>query len=351
MRKEAKSDPLRILIADDSPTARALLCTMFEGDPRVAVVGQARDGLEAVALTARLRPSVVILDIHMPGCSGLEATRRIMEQSPTPIVIISSTANVHDVKISLEALRSGALAICAKPMSDTDASFAAERQKLIDTVVLMSDVKVVRRWRQGVGAASLRRLSSPPRVVAIAGSTGAPGALYAILSELPSDFPAPILIVQHIGQGFMAGLGAWLSAGCKLNIKLAEAREPLVPGTVYIAPEESHLGLSPALCIQLSQEPPIDCFRPAATYLFQSVAKVLGARALGIILSGMGEDGVAGLRLLHAAGGSVLAQDQASSVIFGMPGAAIRAGIVDAVLSPPEIGALLRDTLSVRTEP
>lgn len=351
MNQEPKPDPIRILIADDSPTARTLLSALFADDPRVVVVGQARDGLEAVALTARLRPSVVIIDIHMPGCDGLEATRRIMAQSPTPIVIISSTANVHDVKISMEALRSGALAVCPKPMSDIEPAFAAEGQKLIETAVLMSDVKVVRRWRQGAGVASLRRLASPPHVIAIGGSTGAPGALYAILAELPSDFPVPILIVQHMGLGFMAGLCEWLSSGSKLPIKLAEADEPLAPGAVYIAPENCHLGVSQSQCIKLSQEPPIDCFRPAATFLFQSVAKAFGAGSLGIILSGMGEDGVAGLRTLHAMGGSVLAQDQASSVIFGMPGAAIRAGIVDAVLSPLEIGVLLRNTMSARAEP
>lgn len=343
--------PIRILIADDSPTARTLLAAIFQDDPRLVVVGQARDGLEVVELAARLRPGVVVMDIHMPGCSGLEATRRIMDQSPTPIVMISSTANVQDVKISLEALRSGALAACPKPLSDSESGFAAERKKLVETVVLMSDVKVVRRWRQGASSAKpAGRLAIAPQVVAIAGSTGAPGALYAILAELPADFAAPILIVQHIGAGFMSGLVTWLASASALRVKIAEEDEPLAPATVYIAPEAHHLGVSSAGRIKLSQEPPVDGFRPSASYLFQSVAKVFGARALGIILSGMGEDGVSGLAALRARGGAVLAQDQASSVVFGMPGAAIRAGLTDAALAPAELGALLRDTFVSRVE-
>lgn len=344
--------PIRILIADDSPTARLLLTEIFGGDPRFVVVGQAKDGLEVVELTARLRPSVVLIDIHMPRCGGLEATRQIMEQAPTPIVIISSSANVRDVTVSLEALRSGALAACPKPGSPAEPGFPAEQKKLVETVLLMSDVKVVRRRNQAAASSvSTRLLARLPQVVAIAGSTGAPTALYTILSELPRDFAAPILIVQHIGTGFMAGLASWLASGSPLSIKIAEEGERLEPATVYVSPEGCHLGVFAGPLIQLSREPPIEGFRPSATFLFQSVANVFGARALGVILSGMGEDGVAGLRTLRARGGSIIAQDQASSTVFGMPGSAIRAGLADAVLPPAEIGALLRDKFSQRVEP
>lgn len=343
--------PLRVLIADDSPTARLLLVELFAQDPRFVVVGQAKDGLEVVELTARLRPDVVVMDIHMPGCDGLEATRRIMDQAPTPIVITSSTANVRDVTISLEALRSGALAACPKPLSPVESAFSDEQKKLLETVVLMADVKVVRRRNQPVSNAAPRLLTALPQVVAIVGSTGAPAAIHTILSELPQDFAAPILIVQHIGPGFAAGLVSWLASGSRLHIKLAEQGEPLAPATVYVASEECHMGVARGPNIKISREAPIDGFRPSGTFLFQSVAAAFGARTLAIILSGMGEDGVAGLRDVRRRGGSIIAQDQASSTIFGMPGSAIRAGLADAVLSPVEIAALLRDKFAPRVEP
>jgi two-component system chemotaxis response regulator CheB len=330
---------VRVLIVEDSRTAADLLASILESDPEVRVVGRATSGLDGVAAVERLRPDVVTMDIGLPGIDGHEATRRIMRQYPTPIVLVSGTVDPRDVRASMDALSHGALAVLAKPVGPRSGTFTRDACALVSTVKAMAGVKVIRRHGpRGTPA----RVPSPvlphPRLVTVAASTGGPGALKRVLGSLPARFPAPILLVQHITAGFVDGFAAWLDSQVALRVKVAEADEPLRDGVVYVAPEGRHLGCA-GRHVKLAGAAPIGGFRPSATWLFRAAAEQYGRDALGVVLTGMGDDGVAGLRDLRAAGGRVIAQDEASSVVWGMPGAAVAAGLADAVVPLADIAA------------
>jgi two-component system chemotaxis response regulator CheB len=288
------------------------------------------------------------MDLHMPRLDGLEATREIMITAPTPIVIITGTTRLREVKESLETLRVGALDVLVKPPGPKSPGFTAAAEHLIATVKALSQVKVVRHWRPAAAAPAARpapglvpRGDVRGRIVAIAASTGGPAALQSLLAGLPAEFALPILVVQHITPGFVSGLASWLNAASALRVKVAEQGEPLVPRTVLMAPDHHHLGLSGRGTVLLSSAPPIGGFRPSASFLFESVGRAFGDGAVAVVLSGMGDDGVEGLRALRRAGGRVIAQDEATSVIFGMPGAAVAAGLADLVEPLPAIAASL----------
>jgi two-component system chemotaxis response regulator CheB len=335
---------VRTLVVDDSVTARALIVAVLKADPGIEIVGQARNAEEALELARKLRPDVITMDFQMPGIDGFEATRRIMTESPCPIVIVSGSLDVRDVVVSMEAMRAGALAILAKPPAPIAPTFARESRTFANTVKAMSQVKTVRRFSGGAPRAAVgplpsvaKRSAGGSRIVGIAASTGGPAALHRVLTELPPAFPAPILIVQHIAIGFAEGLAAWLDRAGKLRVKLAAHDERLEPGVVYLAPDDRQLGVrqlgvSPSGFAQVIEAPPVETFRPSGTYLFDALAASYGASAIGVVLTGMGNDGAAGLAHLHDVGGTVIAQDESSSVVFGMPRAAIQAGSVDSVL-------------------
>lgn len=341
--------PIRVLVAEDSPTARALLVGMLTSTGVLEVVGQATNGLEVLELTRRLRPDVITMDIQMPGLDGFAATQRIMAENPTPIVIVSSL-DVTTVQFSMDALRAGALAVLPKPVGPTSPDYDAACRSMIATVRSMSQVKLVRRWgdqppyRSAVPPRPTRARPSEgaARVVAIAASTGGPAALRTVLAELPANFAAPILFVQHIALGFADGFARWLNEHTKIEVRVAQAGEPLRGGTAYLAPDNAHLGVSERSTVTLSTTPAISGFRPSGTFLFESVGRIYGPAALGVILTGMGSDGVEGLRTLRAQGGRVFAQDEASSAVFGMPGAAVSANLVDQVLGLDAMAAAIR---------
>jgi two-component system chemotaxis response regulator CheB len=337
---------LRVLIAEDSLTVRELLTEILQGDSGITVVGQAKNGVEAVELATRLKPDLITMDIQMPVMDGFEATKEIMVRAPVPIIIVSSSVSERDVALSLNAMRAGALLVLEKPDNPQSAKFDRRREHLLAMVKAMAQVKVVRRWtprERGVmpPAAPPRAPGAPVRLVAIAASTGGPAALQRIFADLPRGFPAPILVVQHIATGFVAGLAHWLGASCDLRVRVAEDGEPLGPHTVYLAPDGRHLGVREPGQILVSDAPPILGFRPAATFLFESAARACGPGVAAVILTGMGSDGVEGLKAVRQAGGLVLAQDEASSVVYGMPREAVGAGVVDAVLSLSEVAARL----------
>jgi two-component system chemotaxis response regulator CheB len=334
--------PLRVLVAEDSVTARRLLVEMLQTDPGIAVVGEARNGIEAVDLTVRLRPDLVTMDIRMPKMDGFEATRQIMVEAPTPIVIVSAVSNLREVEVSMHALRLGALTVLAKPSGPDVPDFEEQRHRLLQTVKAMAQVKVVRRWPDRLpAAAALPATRIHPRIVAMAASTGGPAALAHILTHLPADFTLPVLIVQHIARGFVDGFANWLNTSCALRVKVAEHGEPLQPRTVYVAPDDRHLGVADESTVAVTASPAVDGFRPSGTALFDSVARVFGNTAVAVVLTGMGVDGVAGLRAVRLAGGRILAQDEDSSVVFGMPGAAVAAGLADATVPLEAIAARL----------
>jgi two-component system chemotaxis response regulator CheB len=333
---------IRVLIVEDSPTLRMLLKTILESDPEIAVIGMAASGEEGVRQALVLKPDLITMDVHLPGMDGFAATRRIMEEQPTPIIIVSSSVDQHEVMTTFNAIQAGALDVLQKPTSINHPDFAALRERLITAVKLMSEVKVIRRYRSPMAR---RSAGEPPRpgrtfsLLAIGASTGGPAALNAILKELPAEFPLPVLIVQHMTTGFTAGLVAWLQLESRLKIKIAEDGEPLRGGTVYVAPDDTHLLVTARGMAGLSKAPPVSHVRPSATVLFESVARVYGPDAIGVLLTGMGDDGAVGLRAMRERGAATIAQDEATSAVYGMPRAAVELGAADQVLPLPQIPA------------
>ena len=336
--------PIRVLLAEGADDLRHRLAAILHAEPDFVVVREAATGAEALELTKRLRPDIIVINIRMPGLSGLDTTKRIMIEAPTPNVVLSSPADLLAAESSVAALRAGALAAVPDPTAVAKAKLAAAGREFAATVRAMAQVKVVRRWRERErGAAPAEPAGAPiqrPRIVAIAASTGGPAALQRILSELPARYPVPVVLVQHIAQGFADGFVAWLGSVCSLRVKRAEHGELLAPYTVYVAPGDEHVGVT-SRTVQLSRAAPIGGFRPSATHLFESVSAAFGSASVNVILTGMGRDGVDGLHAVRRRGGRVIAQDEATSIVFGMPGAAIASGVVDQVLPLGGIAAEL----------
>lgn len=337
---------IRVVVAEDSLTVRQLLVAILESDPEIRVVGQAKNGAEAVELTTSLKPDLVTMDVHMPVMDGFEATKEIMVHVPTPILIVSSSVSGRDVELSLNAMRAGALMVIGKPDISQSSRFDERPEGFVAMAKAMAQVKVVRHWvrrPRAAPAAPAQRMApgAPVRLVAVVASTGGPAALQRILAALPGDFAVPILVVQHIATGFVGGLAEWLSASCNLRVKVAEHGEPALKRTVLLAPDDRQLGVGPDGRVAVVDAPPVNGFRPSGTHLFASAAQAYGASVAAVILTGMGSDGVEGLKAVKAAGGRVLAQDEASSVVYGMPGEAVSAGVVDAVLAVDEMAPRL----------
>ena len=339
---------IRVLVADDSPTARQLLEALISADPRMEVAGLARSGAEAVALARQLRPDVAVLDIHMPDIDGVEATRRIMSEVPLPVVIVSASVDVRDLTIAFEAERAGAVAAQPKPVGPGSAAFQRDAAQLVLTIKLMAGLKVVRRVSHAPVAPRGLDLDRV-QLVAIVCSTGGPPALARIVGKLGREFPVPLVCVQHISPGWARGLARWLAGMSTLAVRTAEDGEALRAGTLYFAPDDRHLTVSGRDFVRLSADPPVGGFRPSGTPLLESVARAFGRDALGIMLTGMGDDGAAGMRALHAAGGLCVAQDNESSVVWGMPGAVVAAGAAHEVRSLDDIVDLLDKLARRRT--
>jgi len=343
---------IRVLVADGSVVERERMCSVLRRDTGIDVVGEIARSGALVDAVKQLRPDVIALGMHLPAAGGFEATKEIMIEAPTPVVVVSDGDDSAQVQASILALRAGALAAVGRPLPPHNGELVSHEQKFVLAIKSMAGVKVVRRWREQPGPVvraplPLPRLVEQPRIVAIAASTGGPAALQAVLSELPASFPAPILVVQHIAGGFVDGLVTWLNSVCSMKVRLAIDGEPLLPHMIYVAPDDRHLGVTGRSRIALSATPPIGGFRPSATHLFESVAKAFGAASAHVILTGMGQDGLPGLRQAHAAGARVIAQDEATSVVFGMPGAAVEAGVADRVVP---LGAVAAELLAAMKE-
>jgi two-component system chemotaxis response regulator CheB len=346
--------PVRVLLVDDSRTARALMRRLCEDDGRLSVVGEAGDGREAVELVASLRPSIVVMDIEMPVLDGIAATRQIMAQAPTPILIVTAHYDAADVALSLRAVQAGALSILHKPGGPGSPSFAPDAQRFVRMVRVLAGVRPVRRHLNGHPPQAAAPADAEPaptslRAVGVAASTGGPAALYQLLQLLPAKTQVPVLVVQHIADGFAPGLALWLGAATALPVRLAEQGEPLTAATVYVAPDGRHLTVSRHGRVELTDDPPVAGFRPSATVLFTSLAEAFGAEAAAVVLTGMGADGLEGARALRRAGGRVLAQDADSSVVFGMPKAVADAGLATSVGSVPQLALTLAGMLPTRS--
>jgi two-component system chemotaxis response regulator CheB len=328
--------PIRVLVADDSELFRELLTRAIGAEPGFEVVAVAADGAAAAALARAERPDVITMDLNMPDADGFSGIARIMADTPTPILVL--TANKVD-EVGFKALSLGALDIIEKPQATTD--LEAYGQELRSRLRLLAGVKVIRHVR----GLRERRAAAPRRaaraeLVVIGASLGGPRALATLLRALPADFPAPVAIVQHIADGFTGGLAGWLAQECRLEVSEARDRDPLRQGRVLLAPSGRHLLVQDGVA-RLSDAPALDTFKPSVTPLFLSAARHYGARACGVILTGMGRDGAEGMKALKATGAVTLAQDEATSAVFGMPRAAIELGAVDRVLPLEEIARSL----------
>ena len=332
---------IRTLIADDSATFRAVLRSVLEGAADIEVVGEAADGASAVRLVRALRPDVLTLDVQMPGLDGLGALEEIMRVAPTPVVVLSAAAGASGA-LSFRALELGALEVLPKPRGGA-AGLEKGAEEIRNAIRVVAGVKVLTRRRQrGAAATAPAGLARGhrPAAVGIAASTGGPAALARILSALPPAYPLPMLVVQHMARGFQDAFVAWLASVSTRRVKMAEDREVIAAGTVYVGPDGRHLEIVGGR-VHLGDGPPVDGFRPSATILFASLARDLGGRAAGLVLTGMGRDGAEGLRRLRQAGGWAAAQGPATSAVYGMPREALECGAAQLSLELDEIPAAL----------
>ena len=339
------------LVVDDSAVAREFLAYTLQADPDIRVVGMVCNGKEALDWVARQKPDVVLMDIHMPIMNGLEATRRIMSTCPVPVIIVSSSWERDDVEKTFQALEAGAVAAMEKPAGLKNPETAVLAAELVRTVKLMAGMPLVRRWArpsQSVRPASpapspipVRSGKSDFRLIAIGASTGGPPVLQAMLAAMTPQFPIPVVIVQHIAPGFLPGMADWLEKTTKFPVGIPQNGDVLMPGKAYLAPDGFQMGVHRDGVIQLVNAPKENSLKPSVSFLFRSVAKEFGEKAVGVLLTGMGRDGADELLAIRKAGGITFAQDKESSVVHGMPGEAIVLGGACHIQPPLEIARLL----------
>jgi two-component system, chemotaxis family, protein-glutamate methylesterase/glutaminase len=338
----------RVLIVDDSTFMRKVLEEIIRTDPRLEVVGQAKDGREAIAMAQTLQPDVITMDINMPRMNGLEATQHIMTQNPRPILIVSSESR-QGAASTLRALELGAIDFVTKPSSGIDLDMRNVSDELLGKLRMAAKVRVVRTAALHDLPAGAEPKSQQPSVketgnseariplVMIAASTGGPATLMRMMPQFPKDFPAAVVLVQHMPATFTSQLSVQLTEVAAIRVKEAEANEALQAGTFYVCPGSHHLRISLTGRIKLDDGPRISGYRPCADVAFESGAAYGGANIVGVVLTGMGNDGAKGIQAVKGARGHVLAQDEATSVIFGMPAEAIRTGCVDQVVGIDEM--------------
>lgn len=344
---------IRVLLVDDSPSVRAVLRRFLSRTEDLVVVGDAEDGERAVAAVAELSPDVVVMDLQMPVMDGYVAIERIMATRPTPILVLSSRANRNQMQTAFEAMKRGAIEVLPKPEDTGSWQMLADSlpEVVRAAAAAARPVRVARkapaapRAEEPGATGSLRiprRPERPLRWVAIGASTGGPAALRELFDELPADLPVSVLVVQHIAAGFEAGLADWLNKEFPHDVRLAKDGEAPAPGAVRLAPAGSHLRLLAHGKLGLDAEAPARRgHKPSVDDLFHSVAAAAPRESVGVLLTGMGADGVEGMLALRAAGGVTVAQDEASSVVFGMPRVALEKGAADLALPPREIARWL----------
>lgn len=338
---------IKVLVVEDSPVARALLIHILNSDAAIQVMGTAVSGREAVEFMAHNKPDLITMDIHMLEMDGFEATRIIMETNPVPIVIVTGSADMKDLETSFRAIEAGALTVLPKPQGIGHPNHEKDIRHLLTMIKLMSEIKVVRRWAPKAGRVlpfQEKAVSSAPatvKVVAIGASTGGPPVIEKILARLPGDFPAPVLIVQHMAKGFIHGFAEWLGQTSSLPVHVPVHGSMTRPGHVYIAPEDAHMRMDAAGRISCTCDAPDNGLRPSVSHLFRSAAKVFGHHAVGVLLTGMGKDGSAELKMMKDAGAVTIAQNEESSVVYGMPGEAVRLDAAKYVVSADRIAQVL----------
>ncbi|HAT71604.1 MAG TPA: chemotaxis response regulator protein-glutamate methylesterase [Elusimicrobia bacterium] len=341
------SELLRVIVADDSGTVRALLRQWLSPELGFEIVGEAVNGRQCVELVLRLRPAIVVMDMDMPEMNGVEATREIMWRQPTPILIFTSSEIDKDRGVFYEALAAGALDIFYKPRLTNDEEVNLATSRFRRLLKLLAPIKMIRRCLPRPLTAEPAvlvpawpaRPQRLPEILAIAASTGGPAALSAVLSQLPPGFPLCTLVVQHMAAEFMPGFVEWLGQGVKVPVRAASRGELARPGEVLVAPGDCHMRLGAGGRVELDVSAPVNSCRPSADVLFDSVAEASGPAAMGVILTGMGEDGARGLLNMRRAGALTIAQAEESCVVYGMPKAAADRGAAVHVM---ELGEIVR---------
>lgn len=368
------SYPVKVLLVEDSPIAQNMLQRLLASAPEVELVGVASSGREALALIPKVDPDVICTDFYMKGMDGLELARQVMARYPRPMLAISVAVGSDDTQIVAQLLQAGVLDVFPKPKAGLPSDYDRLKQSLIEKISILAGVKVYTRpltsaaqqlsnslpkrspvpasLRSQVSQTALpasRSLSSKGSIsskgsmaaIAIGASTGGPQATYAILSQLPVNWPTPIFCTQHISEGFLSGLVSWMDAQCSIRVKIAEPGELALAGTAYYAPDHYHLEIESNSRLKLSDAAPLARHRPSITAMFQSVALKYGRSTCGILLTGMGRDGADGMQAIAAAGGTTIAQDEATSVVFGMPKEAIALGAAQSILPIEDIAPRL----------
>jgi two-component system chemotaxis response regulator CheB len=351
-------EKIRVLVADDSAFMRKVLLSILDSDGAFEVVGEARDGRETVEKSAKLKPDVITMDINMPHLDGLQATEIIMATDPRPILIVSSESK-DGATATLRALELGAIDFVAKPSSGVDLDMSNVREELVRKLRIASKVRVIRNLARSAPA-KVVRVEEPMQEYAaplvtnvarlplavLAASTGGPATLMKLVAEFAADFPGAVLVVQHMPGSFTPQFAEQLAAVSQLPVKHAESGETLRAGQVYVCPGDCHLRVAPPGRIVLDDGPRIAGYRPSIDVTLESVAALAGGNAVAVILTGMGNDGARGAMAIQENGGLVIAQDEATSVIFGMPAEAIKTGAVDHVLPLEQIAAAITRRLT-----
>ncbi len=333
-----RSNPTRVLIVDDSPTALAVLRRLISSQSDLLVVGSALGGEEALRTLPSLAPDVVCVDFVMPGMDGLALAREIVTRFRVPVLMMSGQAPHVTQDLAERSLEAGALEFVAKPHLDHSSAESAEAHRFLNRIRVLAGVVIIGRRSVDQQTISPR---AGPRLVVIGASAGGPPALRVVLSALPALFPLPILTAQHMLTGFEGGFRDWLDSEIALPVLVAESGMIPAAGHVYVAPPNSHVEIGVGMRIEVSHRRDASELCPSVDRLFASAARSVGSGAVGVLLSGMGNDGAEGLSQLRAAGSRTIAQSESSSAVWGMPGAAVASGAVEQQLDPASIGGEL----------
>ncbi len=352
---------VRVLIADDSAVVREFLRELIDAVPDMLVVGMAVNGQETVSLTRSLKPDLITMDVNMPRLDGVEAARQIMAEVPTPIAIVTGAPVGPGEATTFRAMEAGAVEVIAKPNRADLLSSEARRASFIQQLRNVARVGVV-GIRRGTTTRTVTNLGSGPptapssipvpagpglfpdcaQLIAIGASTGGPPCIRTILDTLDPSRCPPVIITQHMSAQFLCGFAEWLNSSCSLNVHMGQSGQRLLPGSVYIAPGDRHLVVTDRGRIAVLDGPPVQYQKPSVDVLFQSVADRYGDGAIGVLLTGMGQDGALGLRKMFDRGAWTITQSKDSSLVYGMPGVAVQLGASRVSANPLHIGRLLR---------
>jgi len=356
LNNQITKSPIRVLLVDDSIITLAILKRILASNPEIQVVGTATNGQEALDIIPALQPDVICTDLHMPVMDGLELTRAVMKKFPRPILVLSVSVQKGQVSEIFKLLEAGAIDVMAKPLGEVGLEYGLDARELISKIKIIAGVVVIRKHRKEPYATAppsgniMPLIKAVPlRIIGIGASTGGPQAFQEILTHLPGNLPVPVICVQHISEEFMQGLVDWLAPQCQLKLMTAETGIEPQPGTVYFSRGGSHLIIDSQGKLECSNGSVYDGHRPSVSVTFKSLAQHYGSEAAAVLLTGMGRDGVEGMQAIARAGGTTIAQDEESSVVFGMPKEAIAANAVRYVLplhkiAPALLTLLNRDT-------